>query len=178
MSRIGKKPVAIPAGVTVKVEDGATVVTGKLGTLSIPTQKHISVAVEGDQVVLSRDTDLDNAKAMHGLNRALIQNAVIGVSQGYTKSLEIVGVGFRGDLAGNKLTLKLGFSHDIVYTVPEGIKLTVADGYKITIEGFDKQLVGAVASTIRAFRKPEPYKGKGVRYSDEQVTIKPGKKNA
>ena len=178
MSRIGKKPVVIPAGVTVKVEDGATVVTGKLGTLSIPTQKHISVAVEGDQVVLSRDTDLDNAKAMHGLNRALIQNAVIGVSQGYSKSLEIVGVGFRADLAGNKLTLKLGFSHDINYTVPEGIKMTVADGYKITVEGFDKQLVGAVASTIRAFRKPEPYKGKGVRYSDEQVTIKPGKKNA
>ena len=178
MSRIGKKPVVIPAGVTVKVEDGATVVSGKLGTLSIPTQKHISVAVEGDQVVLSRDTDLDNAKAMHGLNRALIQNAVIGVSKGYSKSLEIVGVGFRADLAGNKLTLKLGFSHDINYTVPEGIKMTVADGYKITVEGFDKQLVGAVASTIRAFRKPEPYKGKGVRYSDEQVTIKPGKKNA
>ena len=178
MSRIGKKPVVIPAGVTVKVEDGATVVTGKLGTLSIPTQKHISVAVEGDQVILSRDTDLDNAKAMHGLNRALIQNAVIGVSQGYSKSLEIVGVGFRADLAGNKLTLKLGFSHDINYIVPEGIKMTVADGYKITVEGFDKQLVGAVASTIRAFRKPEPYKGKGVRYSDEQVTIKPGKKNA
>ena len=178
MSRIGKKPVVIPAGVTVKVEDGATVVTGKLGTLSIPTQKHISVAVEGDQVVLSRDTDLDNAKAMHGLNRALIQNAVIGVSKGYSKSLEIVGVGFRADLAGNKLTLKVGYSHDINYTVPEGIKMTVADGYKITVEGFDKQLVGAVASTIRAFRKPEPYKGKGVRYSDEQVTIKPGKKNA
>ncbi|MBR6241587.1 MAG: 50S ribosomal protein L6 [Lentisphaeria bacterium] len=178
MSRIGKKPVVIPAGVTVKVEDGATVVTGKLGTLSIPTQKHITVAVEGDQVVLSRDTDLDNAKAMHGLNRALIQNAVIGVSKGYSKSLEIVGVGFRADLAGNKLTLKVGYSHDINYTVPEGIKMTVADGYKITVEGFDKQLVGAVASTIRAFRKPEPYKGKGVRYSDEQVTIKPGKKNA
>ena len=178
MSRIGKKPVVIPAGVTVKVEDGATVVSGKLGTLSIPTQKHISVAVEGDQVVLSRDTDLDNAKAMHGLNRALIQNAVIGVSKGYSKSLEIVGVGFRADLAGNKLTLKVGYSHDINYTVPEGIKMTVADGYKITVEGFDKQLVGAVASTIRAFRKPEPYKGKGVRYSDEQVTIKPGKKNA
>ena len=178
MSRIGKKPVAIPAGVTAKVEDGATVITGKLGTLTIPTQKHITVKVEGDQIVLDRDTDLDNAKAMHGLNRALIQNAVIGVSKGYSKALEIVGVGFRGDLAGNKLTLKLGFSHDIVYTVPEGIKLTVADGYKITIEGFDKQLVGAVASTIRAFRKPEPYKGKGVRYSDEQVTIKPGKKNA
>jgi len=178
MSRIGKKPVVIPAGVTVKVEDGATVVTGKLGTLSIPTQKHITVAVEGDHVVLSRDTDLDNAKAMHGLNRALIQNAVIGVSKGYSKSLEIVGVGFRADLAGNKLTLKVGYSHDINYTVPEGIKMTVADGYKITVEGFDKQLVGAVASTIRAFRKPEPYKGKGVRYSDEQVTIKPGKKNA
>ena len=178
MSRIGKKPVVIPAGVTAKVEDGATVVTGKLGTLTIPTQKHITVKVEDGKIVLDRDTDLDNAKAMHGLNRALIQNAVIGVSQGYSKSLEIVGVGFRGDLAGNKLTLKLGFSHDIVYTVPEGIKLTVADGYKITVEGFDKQLVGAVASTIRAFRKPEPYKGKGVRYSDEQVTIKPGKKNA
>ena len=95
-----------------------------------------------------------------------------------TKGLEIVGVGFRADLAGNKLTLKLGFSHDIIYIVPEGIKLTVTDGYKISIEGYDKQLVGAVASTIRAFRKPEPYKGKGVRYSDEQVTIKPGKKNA
>jgi large subunit ribosomal protein L6 len=178
MSRIGKKPVAIPAGVTAKVEDGATVITGKLGTLTVPTQKHITVKVEGDQIVLSRDTDLDNAKAMHGLNRALINNAVIGVSKGYSKGLEIVGVGFRADLAGNKLTLKLGFSHDINYIVPEGIKLTVTDGYKISIEGYDKQLVGAVASTIRAFRKPEPYKGKGVRYSDEQVTIKPGKKNA
>ena len=128
MSRIGKKPVAIPAGVTAKVEDGATVITGKLGTLTIPTQKHITVKVEGDQIVLSRDTDLDNAKAMHGLNRALINNAVIGVSKGYSKGLEIVGVGFRADLAGNKLTLKLGFSHDINYIVPEGIKLTVTDG--------------------------------------------------
>ncbi len=176
MSRIGSKPVAITAGVKVAVADAAVTVEGKLGKLVIPVPNGISVAVEGDQVLVTRAND--NCKALHGLIRSLIDNAVFGVVNGYKKELAIVGVGYKATLAGNKLTLNVGYSHSIEYIVPEGIKMTITDGVKILIEGFDKQLVGEVAARIRRFKKPEPYKGKGIRYADEHVVIKPGKTNA
>ena len=177
MSRIGMKPVAIPAGVKVAVAGSSVEIEGKLGKLSIAIPEGTAVKVEGSEVIVTRADD--NFKALHGLVRSLINNAVFGVVNGYKKELEIVGVGFKATLAGQKLTLLLGYSHPIEYMIPDGIKLTVTpDGTKIAIEGFDKQLVGEVAARIRRFHKPEPYKGKGVRYSDEQVTIKPGKKNA
>lgn len=178
MSRIGKKPIDIPAGVKVTVQDGFTTVAGKLGTLNVPTQKFINVDVKDNKIVLTRENDTSEAKAMHGLNRSLLNNAVLGVEKGYRKDLEIVGVGFRAELAGKTLTINVGYSHKCIYQVPEGIKITVADGFKIAVEGFDKQLVGEAAATIRAFRKPEPYKGKGIRYANEVVTLKQGKKNA
>ena len=177
MSRIGMKPVAIPAGVKVAVAGSSVEIEGKLGKLSIAIPEGTAVKVEGSEVIVTRADD--NFKALHGLVRSLINNAVFGVVNGYKKELEIVGVGFKATLAGQKLTLLLGYSHPIEYMIPDGIKLTVTpDGTKIAIEGFDKQLVGEVAARIRRFHKPEPYKGKGVRYSDEHVVIKPGKTNA
>ena len=177
MSRIGMKPVPVPAGVKVTVSGKDVVVEGKLGKLSLVLPEPISVAVEGNEVKVSRVSDEGNNKALHGLIRSLIKNNVIGVSEGYKKELQIVGVGYKAVLAGNKLTLSLGYSHDIVYPVPEGIKIQITDGTKLQITGIDKQLVGEVAASIRKFKKPEPYKGKGVRYSDEHVVIKPGKTN-
>lgn len=176
MSRIGSKTIAVPAGVKVTVADAAVVVEGKLGKLNIELPEGINVAVENDTVAVTRTGD--QYKALHGLVRSLINNAVIGVLNGYRKELLIVGVGYKATLAGNKLTLNLGYSHTIEYIVPEGIKMTITDGTKITIDGYDKQLVGEVAASIRRFKKPEPYKGKGVRYADEHVVIKPGKTNA
>ena len=177
MSRIGSKPVAITAGVKVAVADAAVAVEGKLGKLVIPVPNGISVAVEGDQVLVTRAND--NCKALHGLIRSLIDNAVFGVVNGYKKELAIVGVGYKATLEGaNKLTLTVGLSHPVIFMVPEGVKATVTDGTKILLEGFDKQLVGECAARIRRFRKPEPYKGKGIRYADEHVVIKPGKTNA
>ena len=177
MSRIGMKPVPVPAGVKVTVSGKDVVVEGKLGKMSLALPEPISAAVEGNEVKVSRVSDEGNNKALHGLIRSLIKNNVIGVSEGYKKELQIVGVGYKAVLAGNKLTLSLGYSHDIVYPVPEGIKIQIADGTKLQITGIDKQLVGEVAASIRKFKKPEPYKGKGVRYSDEHVVIKPGKTN-
>ena len=178
MSRIGMKPIAIPEGVKVDVSNGTAVVTGKLGTLKIAIPEHISAEVADSQVIVKRDGDLNNAKALHGLVRSLINNAVVGVVSGYKKELAIVGVGYKAELKGKVLVLSIGYSHTIEYPVPEGIKLTVTDGVKITIEGFDKQLVGECAARIRRYKKPEPYKGKGIRYADEHVVIKPGKTNA
>lgn len=179
MSRIGYKHITIPAGVKVSVEGQECVVAGKLGTLRVPIQKNIAVAVEGDQIAVTRTVEDMATKALHGLVRAMINNAVIGVVDGYKKALEIHGVGFKAELQGKKLVLALGFSHKIEYIVPDGVKCTVTDGgINIAVEGCDKQLVGEVAASIRRFRPPEPYKGKGVRYADEHVTIKPGKTNA
>ena len=178
MSRIGSKHIDIPAGVTVSEKDGNAVVTGKLGTLSIPIPKHISMEVKDNTVSFKRDDETREAKSLHGLTRALVQNAVTGVLNGYKKELGIVGVGYKAVLEGKKLVLSVGYSHTITYMVPDGIKLTVTDGVKIVIEGFDKQLVGECAARIRRFKKPEPYKGKGIRYADEHVVIKPGKTNA
>ena len=178
-SRIGNKPVEFPADVKVTAANGVVTVEGKKGKLSYAYPKCVGITVEGNLVhVKCEDESADNASAFHGLARSLVHNMVIGVTQGYRKELQIVGVGYKATLAGNKLTLNLGYSHPIVYTVPAGIKLNVVEGVKIQISGIDKQLVGEVAASIRRFKKPEPYKGKGVRYSDENVVIKPGKTNA
>ena len=178
MSRIGMKPVEIASGVKVTAAGDVVNVEGKLGKLALNLPAGISAAVEGNEVKVSRVSDEGNNKALHGLVRSIVKNMIIGVSEGYKKELQIVGVGYKAVLAGNKLTLSLGYSHDCVYMVPAGIKVTVTDGVKILVEGIDKQLVGEVAASIRRFKKPEPYKGKGVRYSDENVVIKPGKTNA
>ena len=177
MSRIGMKPVPVAAGVKVTVNGKEVVTEGKLGKMSVTLPEAISAVVEGNEVKVSRVSDEGNNKALHGLFRSLIKNNIIGVSEGYKKELQIVGVGYKAVLAGNKLTLSLGYSHDIVYPVPEGIKIQITDATKLLISGIDKQLVGEVAASIRKFKKPEPYKGKGVRYSDEHVVIKPGKTN-
>jgi len=174
MSRIGKKPIDIPAGVKVSVAGGEVTVEGK-SKLSMTLPPHVAVEVTEKQVLVSQVGDAREASAMHGLARSLINNMVIGVSTGFKKELSIIGVGYKAALSGNKLTLNLGFSHPIVYQVPEGIKLTVGQDNKILVEGSDKQLVGETAAQIRRFRPPEPYKGKGIRYTDERVIIKVGK---
>ena len=178
MSRIGNKPVAITPDVKVAVADGVVNVEGKLGKLCFTLPPHVGATVEGSEVHVKCLDDADNASALHGLSRSLINNMVIGVSQGYRKELQIVGVGYKATLAGKKLTLNLGYSHPLEYMIPDGVKVTVTDGVKVLVEGTDKQLVGEVAARIRRYKKPEPYKGKGVRYSDEHVVIKPGKTNA
>ena len=172
------KPVEIVAGVTVAVAGDKVTVEGKLGKLELILPAGIKAAVEGNEVKVTRVSDEGINKALHGLNRSMIKNMIIGVSEGYKKELQIVGVGYKAVLAGKKLTLSLGYSHDCVYMIPDGIKVTITDSVKILVEGIDKQLVGEVAARIRRFKKPEPYKGKGVRYSDENVVIKPGKTNA
>ena len=175
MSRIGKKPVAIPAGVKVSVNAGIVTVEGK-SKLALPIPPQVEVAVEGEAVVVTRKDDTRSSNAMQGLARSLINNMVIGVTQGFKKELAIVGVGYKAQAQGSKVTLTLGYSHPIVYTVPEGVKVTIdGTGTKIAVEGADKQMVGEVAATLRRFRKPEPYKGKGIRYVDEQITLKEGK---
>jgi len=177
MSRIGKKPVEFTPDVKVAVKDGSVFVEGKLGKLSVQIPEHTTVTVEGNAIHVGCDESAV-AGMMQGLARSLINNMVIGVTKGYHKELQIVGVGYKASLAGNKLTLNLGYSHEIVYPVPAGLKIAVEDGVKITIDGIDKQLVGEAAASIRRFKTPEPYKGKGIRYSDEHVVIKPGKTNA
>ena len=169
MSRIGNKPVAITPDVKVAVADGVVNVEGKLGKLCFTLPPHVGATVEGSEVHVKCLDDADNASALHGLSRSLINNMVIGVSQGYRKELQIVGVGYKATLAGKKLTLNLGYSHPIEYMIPDGVTVTVTDGVKVLVE---------VAARIRRYKKPEPYKGKGVRYSDEHVVIKPGKTNA
>ena len=174
MSRIGKKAIDLPSGVKVSVTDGVVTVEGKSKlTLALPPK--VSVEVEENVVRVGRLDDSRESSAMQGLARSLINNMVIGVVAGFKKDLQIVGVGYRAQLTGKKLVLNVGFSHPIEYQVPEGITITVTDNVKISVEGADKQLVGEAAATIRRFRKPEPYKGKGIRYVNEQITLKEGK---
>jgi large subunit ribosomal protein L6 len=176
MSRIGKIPVIIPDKVKVQVKNQHVAVEGPNGKLALDVHHLATVKVDDQQVLVTRPNDNKESKAIHGLVRSLIQNMVIGVSKGFVKQLEIQGVGFKATLANKKITLNLGYSHEIVYPVPDTIVVTLEDGgTKIKIEGPDKQLVGKVASEIRSFYPPEPYKGKGVRYSDEQVKRKEGK---
>ena len=176
MSRIGKKPIGIPAGVKVSVSGETVSVEGKGGKLSIALPPHVAVEIKDNQVLVSQADNANEAGAMHGLARSLINNMIVGVSEGFKKELAIVGVGYKAALSGSKLTLNLGYSHPVVYQVPAGIKLTIAqDTNKMIIEGCDKQLVGETAAQIRRFRPPEPYKGKGIRYVDERIVLKEGK---
>lgn len=174
MSRVGNKPVEVPSSVKISLDKGVVSVEGKekLST-AIPPMVDVELG-ESTVVVKPRKADNRKARAMQGLARSLINNMVIGVTDGFRKELQIIGVGYRAQMGGSKLTLNLGYSHPVEYEVPKGIKVSVAEN-KIIVEGADKQLVGEVAATIRRFRPPEPYKGKGIRYVDEHVAIKEGK---
>jgi large subunit ribosomal protein L6 len=175
MSRIGKQPIAIPAKVKVEVKGQKVHVEGPKGKLDWELPKRTSLKVEGANIVVSRDGEDAQARAMHGLSRALVNNMVKGVSDGFVKKLEIQGVGFKAAVQGKVVNLSLGYSHPINYTVPDQIKVTVEENTKLTIEGPDKHLVGKVASELRSYYPPEPYKGKGVRYAGEHVQRKEGK---
>ncbi|MCH2175660.1 MAG: 50S ribosomal protein L6 [Lentisphaeria bacterium] len=175
MSRIGNKPIKLGAGTTVDIKDRDVTVKGKKDTLSLTLPELIDVEVDGDTVLVKRANESRKAKSNHGLARTLVNNMVVGVDTGFTKQLEIRGVGYRAAVAGNSLSLTLGFSHPVDYPIPAGITVTVEKNVNITVTGADKQLVGQVAAEIRAYRKPDAYKGKGVRYVGEYVIQKEGK---
>ena len=176
MSRIGRLPVAIPAGVEVTVADGNVVtVKGPKGTLERALPTELEIKVEDGHVVVTRPNDLKRIKALHGLTRSLIHNMVVGVSEGYTKELEVNGVGYKAAKQGKKLVLSLGYSHPVEMEDPEGLESVLDGQNKITIKGIDKQKVGQYAAEIREKRKPEPYKGKGIKYADEVIRRKVGK---
>ena len=176
MSRIGNKAVVIPDKVKVNIgNDGAVAVEGPKGKLQWTLPREIKASVKDNHVSLAREAETRSVRALHGLSRSLVHNMVQGVSQGFTKQLEIEGVGFKAAVQGSTLNLSLGFSHPIPFSIPKEIKITVADSTKITVQGIDKKLVGQVAADIRRFYPPEPYKGKGVRYAGEQVRRKEGK---
>jgi large subunit ribosomal protein L6 len=176
MSRIGNKPVEIPDKVKVNIgDDGAVAVEGPKGKLNWNLPRNIKGSVKDNRVSIVRDAETRSVKALHGLSRSLVHNMVQGVSEGFTKQLEIEGVGFKAAVQGQNLNLSLGFSHPILFPIPKEIKITVAENTKLMIQGIDKKLVGQVAADIRRFYPPEPYKGKGVRYAGEQVRRKEGK---
>jgi large subunit ribosomal protein L6 len=177
MSRIGKKPVPVPSGVKVNVANRAVTIEGKLGKLSYTHRPEIDVKVEGDgkSVVCTRKSDERTIRAYHGLTRALINNMMVGVTEGYEKKLEIQGVGYLAAIQGKTLQLRVGFANEVHKTIPDGLTVTCPDQTHIVIKGTDKQLVGEFAAEVRAVRKPEPYKGKGIRYEGEQVRRKAGK---
>ncbi|MCA9263560.1 MAG: 50S ribosomal protein L6 [Planctomycetales bacterium] len=175
MSRIGKQPVAIPSGVKVAISGQTVSVEGKLGKLEREFPAQVNIAVSGDEVVVTRDNNDRESRAFHGLTRALIQNMVIGVSDGYQKKLEVVGVGYVAAVQNNELQLRVGYANEIHKPIPQGLEVTCPDTTHILVKGCDKQKVGQFAAEVRAARKPEPYKGKGVRYEGEYVKIKPGK---
>lgn len=174
MSRVGKKPVNIK-DITFTQEERELKVKGKLGELSMTVPKNIEVEVKEDEVIVTRPNDQKENRALHGLTRALLQNMVTGVTEGYSKTLNIVGVGYRAELKGKNLFLSIGYSHPIYFAPPDEITLEVPAPTQIVIKGIDKELVGLVAAKIRSFRKPEPYKGKGIKYSDEIIIKKAGK---
>ena len=175
MSRIGRMPIAIPAGVTVEVaENNKVTVKGPKGTLERVLPSEMEIKVEGAEITVSRPNDLKKMKSLHGLTRTLIHNMTIGVSEGYTKTLEVNGVGYRASKSGNKLTLNLGYSHPVEMIDPEGLE-AVVDGNKIIVKGIDKEKVGQYAAEIRDKRRPEPYKGKGIKYAGEVIRRKVGK---
>lgn len=175
MSRIGKKPVAITKGVEVRLDDATLHVKGPKGELSLDVNPEMSVSIDETEITVTRPSDAQKHKALHGLTRSLIANMVEGVTEGFTRELEIVGVGYRAEKKGPGLTLHLGYSHTIEYPAPEGIELETPSQTKIVVKGTDKQKVGQVAAELRGFRPPEPYKGKGVRYAGEQIRRKAGK---
>ncbi len=175
MSRIGKKPISVPSGVKVSIANRAVTVEGKLGKLQYTHRPEIAVKVEGDTIICSRDSEERESRAYHGLTRALINNMMVGVTEGYEKKLEIQGVGYLAAVQGNILQLRVGFANEVHKTIPKGLMVTCPDQTHIVIKGTDKQLVGEFAAEVRAVRKPEPYKGKGIRYEGEQVRRKAGK---
>lgn len=175
MSRVGNKPIPVPSGVKVSLADNIVSVEGPKAKLFKPLPPLVELKIEDDLLTLSRVEETKRGKSMHGLARSLIAGMVIGVTEGFKKELEIIGVGYRAQVGGNKLTISLGYSHPVEYVVPEGITVSVADNTKLSVEGADKQVVGEVAATIRKFRKPEPYKGKGIRYVGEHIVMKEGK---
>jgi large subunit ribosomal protein L6 len=175
MSRIGKQPIAIPPKVKVDVKGSKVFVEGPKGKLDMEIPRRTSLKIDNGNVLVSRDGDDAEARAMHGLSRALLNNLVKGVSEGYVKKLEINGVGFKAAVQGKVVNLSLGYSHPINYDIPEQIKVTVDENTKITIEGPSKQVVGQVAAELRSYYPPEPYKGKGVKYADERIERKEGK---
>jgi len=174
MSRVGKLPIKIPSGVTITVDEQLITVNGSKGSLTQFTMPGITVDVTAEEVTVTRVNDEPKIRAKHGLMRALIQNMVTGVSEGFSKKLEINGVGYRVALAGNSLKMNLGFSHEVVYQLPAGVS-AVVEQMTITVSGISKQQVGQVAAEIRALKKPEPYKGKGIKYADERIVRKSGK---
>ncbi|WP_182491772.1 50S ribosomal protein L6 [Microcella alkalica] len=175
MSRIGRMPIDIPGGVTVSVDGQAVTVKGPKGELALSVASPIEVSIEDNQVVVTRPDDERNSRSLHGLTRTLIANNIVGVTQGYTKGLEVVGTGYRVQAKGESIEFALGFSHPVTVNPPAGITFTVEGNNKLTVSGIDKQAVGEVAANIRKIRKPEPYKGKGVRYAGEIVRRKAGK---
>jgi len=175
MSRVGKAPIDLPDGVEVTVKEDVVMVKGPKGELSERLDSRITTTVDDGVVTLSRADDERETRALHGLSRALVNNMVVGVSEGYEKQLELVGVGYRAALKGNTLELQVGFSHPVTVEAPDGIEFEVPENTKIFVRGIDKQAVGQVAANIRAVRKPEPYKGKGIRYTGEYVRRKAGK---
>lgn len=176
MSRVGKNPVPLPDGVELRVEDDRIVVKGKLGELSSPVTDQVRTSLEDGRFWVKPANDSQRARALWGTTRAVVQNMVTGVSEGFTRRLEIVGVGYRAQVQGDTLTMQLGFSHDVTYRIPEGVTVRCERPTSISVSGADKQQVGQVAAKIRGFRPPEPYKGKGIRYAGEQIVRKEGKK--
>jgi len=174
MSRVGKLPIAIPSGVTITIDDSEVTIAGSKGSLSQFTMPDISLKQEGDQLLVMRANDEPKTRAKHGLMRALVNNMVVGVSQGFSKKLEINGVGYRVAMQGTDLKLNLGFSHDVIYKMPAGVNAALEQN-TITISGINRQQVGQVAAEIRALKKPEPYKGKGIKYEGERIIRKSGK---
>ena len=174
MSRIGKQPIDIPAGVTITVGDKEITVAGPKGSLVVPVQPNTTTKVEGTQIIVTRKDDEPKSRAWHGLQRALLANAVEGTTKGFEKKLEINGVGYRLSGGGKQIEMALGFSHPVKYTAPDGVELKT-EKMEITVSGIDKQMVGQVAAEIRALKKPEPYKGKGIKYVDEVIIRKAGK---
>lgn len=176
MSRIGNKPIQIPSGVKLSVSDAGSVhAEGPKGKLQWELPQGIKGTVKDNSLVFARSSEDRKVRALHGLARAMVNNMIIGANQGFVRDLEIHGVGFKAAVQGKALKLNLGFSHDILFPIPEGIKITVADNTKLKVEGIDKQLVGQVAADIRSYYPPEPYKGKGVRYVGEHIIRKEGK---
>ena len=174
MSRIGNEPIKLPESVKYSEINNLVTITGPNGSMKLKVNKNIKLKQNSDMLIVSRKTDEKEDRSLHGTSRQLINNMVLGVSEGFTKELEIIGVGYQAKAQGNRLHLQLGFSHDIYFDLPDGIKI-IANRTEITVSGIDKQLVGAVAAKIRSFRPPEPYKGKGIRYKNEHVRSKQGK---
>ena len=176
MSRVGKMPIAVPAGVTVDIaENNLVTVKGPKGELQRQFAPEMTIKLEGNELVVERPNDLKRNKSLHGLTRALLNNMVVGVTDGFQKTLLIVGVGYRASMAGSDLNLSLGYSHPIVYKAPEGITIEVPEQTKIIVKGINKEVVGQVAAEIREYRQPEPYKGKGIKYDTENIRRKVGK---